>query len=335
MQQVPLIEITRGSTVECVHGGSIAVVNTRGELLYQAGDPHAFCFTRSTIKPFQAAPFIHAGGAQRFNYSTAEIALLCASHSGEAVHVEIARAMLQKAGCDEHHLRCGCHVPMHYATLDQPVPPAAHFSQLHNNCSGKHAGFLAWCVQHGLPCDGYLDPAHPLQQSVRDSVAYCAGMASDDLHIGIDGCSAPNYAMPLSRLAYSYARLAQGEETALYGNALSTLRDAMMTHPHLVSGTGRNDLAFMQTAPGDWVAKIGADGVQVIGIRSAGLGIALKIADGNMRALYTAAVAVLQQLGLVTDPAASPLAPWLRPQLHNFMGLATGEVRAVVDLKKA
>ncbi len=335
MELAPLIEITRGSTVECVHGGSIAVVNFRGELLYQAGDPHAFCFTRSTIKPFQAAPFIHAGGARRFDFCTAEIALLCASHSGEAVHVETALAMLQKAGCDETHLRCGCHVPMHYATLDQPVPPTARFSQLHNNCSGKHAGFLAWCVQHGFPRDGYLDPAHPLQQSVRESVAYFAGMAPGDLKNGTDGCSAPNYAMPLSKLAYSYARLAQGEETAVYGAALPTLRDAMMTHPHLVSGTGRNDLAFMQTAPGDWVAKIGADGVQVIGVRSAGLGIALKIADGNMRALYTAAVAVLQQLGLVTDPATSPLAPWLRPQLHNFMGLPTGEVRAVLNLKKA
>jgi L-asparaginase II len=190
-------------------------------------------------------------------------------------------------------------------------------------------------VQHDVPREGYLNPAHPLQQSVRDSVAYFAGMAAGDMKSGIDGCSAPNYAMPLSKLAYTYARLAQGEETARYGTALSTLRDAMMAHPHLVSGTGRNDLAFMQTAPGDWVAKIGADGVQVIGVRSAGLGIALKIADGNMRALYTAAVAVLHQLGLVADPAASPLAPWVRPQLHNFMGLPTGEVRAMVDLKKA
>ena len=335
MQHAPLIEITRGRDVECVHVGSIAVVDARGKLLYQAGDPDTLTFTRSTIKPFQAAPFIHGGGADYFGYSQAEIALLCASHSGEPMHVETAHSMLQKAGCDEHHLLCGCHVPMQYATLDLPVPAGVQFDQLYNNCSGKHAGFLAYCVQHGLSRENYLDPTHPLQQTVRESVAQYAGMASQDLRAGTDGCSAPNYAMPLSKLAYSYARLAQGEASAAYGDALTTLRDAMMAHPQLVSGTGRNDLAFMQTAPGDWVAKIGADGVQVIGIRSAGLGIALKIADGNMRALYTAAVAVLQQLGLVSAAEASPLAPWIRPQLHNFRGLPTGEVRSVLALKKS
>lgn len=330
-----LIEVTRGDDVECVHAGSIAVVDARGRLLYQAGDPHFMTFTRSTIKPFQAAPFVQSDGPRHFGFTQAEIALLCASHSGEAMHVATAASMLHKAGCDEHHLGCGCHVPLQYAARDLPVPAGVEFNQLHNNCSGKHAGFLAYCVQHGLPLQNYLSPTHALQQAVRNSVAYFADLPAEQMKMGIDGCSAPNYAMPLSKLAYSYARLAQGESSEVWGDALTVLRDAMTAHPELVSGTARNDLAFMQTAPGDWVAKIGADGVQVIGLRSAGLGIALKIADGNMRALYTAAVAVLQQLGLVTDPANSPLAPWLRPQLHNYKGLRTGEVRPVVNLQKA
>lgn len=334
MKHAPLVEVTRGNDVECSHAGSVAVVDMQGTLLYQAGDPHFLSFTRSTIKPFQAAPFLRDGGPVRFGYGQREIALLCASHSGEPMHTDAVQGMLHKAGCDEHHLRCGCHIPMRYGANDR-VPDSAHFNQLHNNCSGKHAGFLASCVQHGYALDSYLDPAHPLQQTVRASVAHFAGMPAADLKMGIDGCSAPNYAMPLSRLALAYARLAQGAPDTEYGSALGDLYQAMTTYPELVSGTGRNDLAFMQTAAGDWVAKIGADGVQVIGVRSAGLGIAIKVADGNMRALYTAAVAVLQQLGLVAAPENSPLAPWLRPQLHNFMGLHTGEVRAVLQLTKA
>lgn len=333
MQHVPLVEVTRGDEVECVHSGSVAVVDVHGSVLYQAGDPHFLTFTRSTIKPFQAAPFVRAGGPARFGYSESEVALLCASHSGEKMHTDAVQSMLRKAGCDEHHLRCGCHIPMRYGSDDR-VPDSAVFTQLHNNCSGKHAGFLAACVQHDFPLGSYLAPSHPLQQQVRASVAHFAGMQETDLKMGIDGCSAPNYALPLSRLALAYARLAQGAPDAEYGNALGDMFQAMTRHPELVSGTGRNDLAFMQAGGGDWVAKIGADGVQVIGVRSAGLGIALKVVDGNMRALYTAAVAVLQQLGLVTAPAASSLAPWLRPQLHNFMGLHTGEVRPVLRLAK-
>lgn len=335
MKHAPLVEVTRGADVECIHSGSVAVVNIRGDILYQAGDPHFLTFTRSTIKPFQAVPFLHADGPARFGFTTREVALLCASHSGEPMHIEAVQSMLHKAGCDEHHLRCGCHAPIYYAATDKLPPAGETYNQLHNNCSGKHAGFLAYCVQHGHALDSYIDPAHPLQQAVRASVAHFAGMPESALKIGIDGCSAPNYAMPLSRLALAYARLAQGENDAVYGHAPSDLYQAMTTHPELVSGTGRNDLAFMQTAPGDWVAKIGADGVQVIGVRSAGLGIAVKIVDGNMRALYTAAVSVLQQLGLVKSPEESPLAPWVRPQLKNFRGLHTGEVRSTVQLVKA
>lgn len=335
MNHVPLVEVTRGNDVECIHAGSVAVVDRQGKLLYQAGDPGFYTFTRSTIKPFQALPLLAGKGLERFHFTPAETAMLCASHSGEPMHLAAVEAMLSKAGCDEYHLRCGCHVPMRYTALDKTPPANEHFTQLHNNCSGKHAGFLAFCVQHHLPLEGYLDSSHPLQQAVKQSVAHSAGMTAEELKPGTDGCSAPNYAMPLARLAHAYARLAQGEESDRYGDGLAILYRAMTSHPELVSGTGRSDLAFMQTAPGDWVAKIGADGVQTIGIRSAGLGIAIKIGDGNMRALYTAAVSVLQQLGLIDRPEDSPLAPWVRPQLKNFMGLHTGEVRAAFRLEKA
>ena len=334
MNIAPLAEVTRAGRIESIHFGAVAVVDTRGELLYQAGDPHFLTFTRSTIKPFQALPFLRAGGPAHFGFGSREIALMCASHSGEAMHTATVASMLNKAGCEERHLQCGCHVPIHYATTSTQPAPGETFSQLHNNCSGKHATFLAYCRQHGSPIETYLDPAHPLQREIRSCLADVSGVPEQDMPAGTDGCSAPNYALPLSRLAYAYARLAQGGADPVYGELTGQLFAAMSAHPELVSGTGRIDLALMQAGEGDWVAKGGAEGVQVIGIRSAGLGIALKAVDGSVRGLQPATISVLQQLGLL--PAGeTALQSWLNPQLYNLRGLHTGEIRPVVALAKS
>lgn len=335
MNVAPLVEVTRGDHVESIHFGAVAIVNAQGKLLYHAGDPHFLTFTRSTLKPFQALPFLRGSGLAHFGLGSRELALMCASHSGEVMHTDIVQAMLGKAGCDEHHLRCGCHVPSYFAVVGKQPPADAVFNQLHNNCSGKHAGFLAHCVQHGLPLETYLDPSHPLQQAIRQEVVQIIGESEVDLKMGVDGCSAPNYAIPLARLAYAYARLAQGDKEPEYGDLTGKQFNAMTTHPELVSGTGRFDLACMQTAAGDWVAKGGAEGVQAIGIRSAGLGIALKVVDGNARALYPAALSVMRQLGLLPSIEGTPLAAWACPQIFNLKGLLTGEVRATVNLIKA
>ncbi|HVK94888.1 MAG TPA: asparaginase [Noviherbaspirillum sp.] len=334
MQLAPLVEVTRGGEVESIHFGSVAVVNTQGDLLYHAGDPHFLTFTRSTLKPLQALPFLRDDGLAHFGFTSRELALICASHSGESMHTDTVQAMLHKTGCSERHLHCGCHVPLHFAVESRQPAAGEVFNQLHHNCSGKHAGFLAYCVQHGAPLDTYLDPAHPLQKAIRHSVAQAVDLDESELRMGIDGCSAPNYALPLSRLALAYARLAQGGKDPVHGGLSAALFDAMTGHPELVSGTGRSDLAFMQAAPGDWVAKGGAEAVQAIGIRSAGLGIAVKVSDGNPRGLYPAAISVLQQLGLLPAIDKTPLVPWLRPQLRNLMGIPTGEIRATVLLKK-
>jgi L-asparaginase II len=332
-----IAEVLRANRLESLHMGAVAVVNTEGTLLYHAGDAHMFTFTRSTLKPFQAAPLVRAGGLEKFGFSTQQTALLCASHSGESAHVAQVQSMLDAIGYSEADLRCGCHAPIYAATPAATAPngPNGPFNQLHNNCSGKHAGFLAYCALHSLPIEDYIDPDHPLQQAVRHSVSHFCQMDETALAIGIDGCSAPNYAMPLSHLAYAYARLAQAAEDAVYGDTLIQLFEAMTQHPEMVSGTGRFDLALMQASPGDWVAKGGAEGVQAIGIRSAGLGIAIKVADGNARALYPAAVATLAQLGLLGSTALVQLSAWAGPQLTNVRGLPTGEVRACVQLRKA
>ena len=336
---VALVEVTRGArgveSAECIHYGSVAVVDASGKLVASAGDPEFAAFTRSTIKPFQALPFMLDDGPAHFGFAPAQVAMLCSSHSGEAEHIAEVDAMLAHIGCGEVQLRCGCHVPLMYAATNQTPAPGAVFDQRYNNCSGKHAGFLGYCRLHDLPLETYLDEGHPLQRRVRKTLAAFVRRPEDSLAMGIDGCSAPNYALPLSALALAYARLAQGSADPEYGAQLAPLFDAMTGNPQLVSGTGRHDLAFMRAAPGDWVAKVGADGVQAIGIRSAGLGIAIKVADGAARALPVAAVGVLKQLGLVDDPAASSLASLIEPPVRNARGIETGRIRCVAAIRRA
>ena len=327
----PLSEVTRGGAIESVHAGAVAVVDRTGRLLHAAGDPYLLTFTRSALKPLQALPFTAGGGVARFGYSQAQVALMCASHSGEPRHVEAVADMLARAGRSAADLQCGTHAPGFYEARGE-VPPPPPYSTLQHNCSGKHSAMLAYCVQCGHATVDYLAYDHPLQQAIRQAVARFTGVAESRLLSGIDGCSAPNYAVPLASLAYAFARLASAEVDVDYGTAPRTLANAMIAHPEMVSGERRSDLALMQAGRGDWVTKIGAEGVQAIGIRSQGLGIAIKVADGQKRGLYPAIVAVLDALGLLDSTARAALAPWARRLVRNYRGIETGEVRPVVAL---
>ncbi|MFC5497198.1 asparaginase [Caenimonas terrae] len=328
---VPLIDLTRGDTLECQHAGAIAVVDTAGRLLAHAGDPQAMTFTRSTLKALQALPFMEADGPAKLGFDQRDIAMLCASHSGEPMHVAQVQHMLDRAGLSYKRLQCGCHVPYYVELGVGPAP--AHIDERHHNCSGKHSGFLAYCVQHGLSLEDYLDPAHPLQEAIRRDVARAAGVPPQDLRLGIDGCSAPNYAMPLAGLARAYARLASGAQDGEFGASFAQLADAMVAHPELVSGTGRNDEAFMRAGRGDWVSKVGADGVQAIASRSRGQGIAIKIADGNKTALFAASVAALDQLGWLDERQREELLPWRAEVIANWRGTPVGERKPVFRLQ--
>ena len=333
MNLAPLIELTRGGTRECLHFGAVAVVNRHQRLLAHAGDPHWLSFTRSTLKALQALPFIQGGGAAHFGFLPQQVALMCASHNGEDGHVVQVQGMLDKAGLSYKALRCGCHVPGIFTQLETAPPPDLRYDERHNNCSGKHAGFLAYCVQHGLDLEDYLEPMHPLQQAIRRDVARVVGLDPQDLRLGIDGCSAPNYAMPLSALAYGYARLASGVLDDEFGVSFSTLSEAMTAHPDMVSGQRRNDLAFMQAGRGDWVTKVGADGVQVVASKSRGEAFAIKIIDANKPALFAASVEVLEQLGWLDDAQRESLLPWRAQPLFNARGLLVGERRPVFQLQ--
>jgi L-asparaginase II len=318
---VPLVATTRGEAIECVHYGSIAVVDRSGRLVAGAGDPQSLNFTRSALKPFQALPFVEDGGMARFGFTSHELALMCASHNAEPLHLGIAKRILARVGAGEGDLQCGSHPPSIYAALGRTAPerpPRRPWSPLCHNCSGKHSGFLAWCRMHDRPLREYLAPDSPLQRRIRGTLERL--LPDTRLARGTDGCSAPNYAMPLERLALLYCRLATED------GALAALRFAMMRHPDIVSGTGRMDLALMTTDK--WVAKGGAAGLQAIGAPERGLGIAVRIADGNPVALRAAAVEALRQLDLVKDPQKTPLAAFAGDVVRNDRGREVGRIEA-------
>jgi L-asparaginase II len=330
MNWTPLIQTERGGLAECVHFGAVAVVDAGGRLLASAGDAQRLTFTRSTLKPFQALPFMEAGGAEHFGLDDPQLALLCASHNGEDRHVAQVDRLLAASRLGYKRLQCGCHTP--YFVELGVKGPGAPYDERHHNCSGKHAGFLAYCVQHGLALDNYLAIDHALQRAIARELMRVMELQSHEMAVGTDGCSAPNYAVPLSRLALGYARLAAGSGAC--GASLARLSQAMRSHPDLVSGSGRNDEAFMRIGRGDWVSKVGADGVQAIGSCSRQTGLAIKIADGSKPALFAAAVEAMDQLDWLDAQQRQALQPWRAADIRSIKGEQVGLRRPVFTLAK-
>ena len=330
---VPITVACRGGHPENIHHGSFAVVDAQGHLLASVGDVEAPLFTRSSLKPFQAMPLI-AHAADRYGLSDADVALLCASHSGEPMHVERVAALLAKIGAGEANLACGSHVPFFFGATGATPEPGARFNRLHHNCSGKHTGMLLLAHALGVPQAGYLDLHHPVQQKIVASVSHFSGVPIDQLVRGTDGCSAPNYALPLRALAHAFARLTLQKPDPVYGRAPQRIARAMSAHPELGSGQGRNDLALMRAGRGDWVSKVGADGVQVLASFSRGVGIAAKVSDGLLPPLMVAFVSALEQLDWLGDQARADLATLIPPPLKNAAGIEVGEMRAVLTLQR-
>jgi len=330
-QHVPLIATLRGDHPENIYHGSVAVVQANGRIISRMGDMQTPMFTRSALKPFQAMPLV-AGFAEPYNLSDADVALLCASHNGEAAHSSRASSLLKRAGCTEADLLCGTHLPYYYSTNNLPAPDKGSYGRLQHNCSGKHAGMLMLARALGEPTDTYTQREHRVQSVVRDSVAYFSGIAREHLVVGIDGCSVPNYALPLPALALAYAKLTRTSPDTIYGDAPNRIFQSMAQHGALVSGLGRNDLALNRAGAGDWIAKFGADGVQTIASRSRQTAIAVKIADGNLPMLMWIVITVLSQLGWMTDTARHALKAYIPGPLKNVAGIVVGETVPVFQM---
>jgi len=330
------VESLRGDRVESVHPVSAVVVDARGGLLASAGDPDLVTYWRSAAKPFQALPLVADGAADRYGFGTDALALACASHSSEPRHLALAASMLERAGHSEADLACGPHVPLSPDVAAQVAREGRTLTPLWSNCSGKHAGMLALASHHGWSTAGYERASHRVQERILVEVSRWTGTPQDAVGRAVDGCTAVCFALPLSAMALGYARLAASEDPSA-----ARIREAMMAHPWLVGGTGRPCTDIMTAAPGMLFAKIGAEGVYCAGIPGAGLGVAVKIEDGDMRCAPIALLTVLQQVAarISSKLAAAIEAPEVAQHaeliIRNTRDEATGYLRARGSLRFA
>jgi L-asparaginase II len=338
-----LARVYRGPRVESFHRGSIAVADERGGLLAGCGDPRGPVYVRSAAKPFQAIPLLEAGGEKKFRLTDDEIALLCASHGGEARHVQTAERMLRKGGFRPADLACGAHAPLHEASARALARRGAAPTVLHNNCSGKHAGMLLACRLLELPSAGYIDPGHPLQRRIRTTLSRYAGIAESEIAVAVDGCSLPVFRLPLSALACAYARLLGARlsgETPAAAAARARLVRAMWKSPFMVAGTGRFTTDFLAAGHGRWIGKEGAEGLYAVSLAPApgarlAVGVAFKIEDGSARPRDAITLDVLSKLGRLADASRRSLATYAEPVVHNAAGADVGRIEADAPLAPA
>ena len=331
------ILVLRGERVESRHRVSYAVAAADGRLRHGEGDLERPIFPRSAVKPLQALVLLESGAARHFAVSPAELALACASHGGEPVHVEAIRHWLARLGLDPASLECGAHPPLHGPSAERLVLAGRAPEPVHNNCSGKHTAMLAVARHIGAPLAGYTQADHPVQRLVAATLAEMAGAPALP-EPALDGCGIPTYPLTLGQLATAMARLA--DPRALGPARAAACREigaAMTAHPLLVAGTGRACTAIMTAAP-EVIVKTGAEGVYGAALPRQGLGLALKVEDGAGRAASVALLALLAALGALSEPAQSDLAGLARPTLRNHARRIVGRIEPAPgwpDLERA
>ena len=326
-QPVDMIEVWRGDLLESLHRGHAVVCGPDGEVVQAWGDPDALIYPRSSCKMIQALPLLESGAGQTL--SDERLALACASHNGAAIHTDRVRAWLSDLGLDDDALRCGPQMPDDRAAREGLIRAHEGPCQVHNNCSGKHAGFLM-LAQHMGAGPEYHEIDHPVQQAVKQAFEEVTQESSPTF--GIDGCSAPNHACTVTGLARAMASFATAHRRDdARSRAMVALRDAMTAHPDLVAGEGRACTRLMRAMDGKVAVKTGAEAVFIAILPETGHGVALKIVDGATRASETALAAILAKLGAL-DPADPVAQAYLNPPLRNRRDLLVGSIRPAAAL---
>jgi L-asparaginase II len=336
MESSVLVEVMRNGRVESRHRGAVAVVDPSGSVIASTGAIEAHVFIRSTAKPFQMVPIVQSGFIQRFGFTTEELAIMVASHSGEPYHTCLVESILAKAGLNKSQLRCGAHLPKDQAA--QRALPDQLPDVLHNNCSGQHAGLLAYSLFIGAASSGFERLAHPSQQQMLSTLAEFSGQQIDSIPIGVDGCSLPAFAVPLVGLALAYARLVSPTDLDSPKQvACWRIVQAMLDHPRAVAGTKRLCTDLMIKCGRKLIAKAGAEGVYCVGVLPCerypnGLGVAVKIEGGAERAVGPVVIETLKQLGLLPDSEQRQLSCQRAPIIRNLNTEITGLIRPVLHL---
>ncbi len=319
-----LVEIIRGSLVESGHRGAVAVADAGGNVLLALGDVERSVYPRSAVKAMQALPLVESGAADAFALGEDELAVACASHSGDRVHLDSVRSLLAKAGLDEGYLACGAHWPVSEEATRELMRARQRPRAIHNNCSGKHAGMLASAVHLGLDPRGYERPDHPVQEMIARIISDTCEVPLDGDRMGIDGCSVPTFALPLHALARGFARLGTGDGLPpARASAARRLFHACFAEPLHVAGEGRFDTIVLRALAPSCFVKGGAEGVHCAALPELGLGIALKIDDGAKRA---ADLAMSEVLAALLPPARHVLADHLAGEMLNWRGIVVGRV---------
>ncbi len=335
-----LAEVTRGDLVESVHHGVVVAVDRSSQVLAWAGDPEHVAYFRSSAKPFQAIPVVESGAADAFGFSESDLAFCCSSHSAEPDQQEAVASMLAKIGLGEEALRCGIAPPYDEMEAARVKAGLVSPSQIQCDCSGKHTGMLATCVHLGWPTESYLEPDHPLQRRIRTIMAEVLRLDEERILLAADGCSVPTFGAPMRAFATAFATLADPEAAPPghgleHAAALLRLRAAMIAYPNNVAGHGELDTDLMEVTGGRVVAKLGAEGLLCLAVPERGLGVAIRMLDGSDRARSVAALATLEQLGVLGSGEADALRERQDPAITNFNGWRVGEVRPAFQLEVA
>ena len=355
----PIFQLTRGETVESVHFGAVAVVDATGKLVAWYADPKTTTFLRSSAKPFQAIPLIENGGVQHYHLTQREVAIICASHSGTDEHVEVVRSIQAKTGVSESDLLCGVHPPYHKGTADQLAARGETPTSNRHNCSGKHTGMLAYAHMKGyaLPPElPYIENDHPVQRDILRAFAEMCEFPMEKVGIGIDGCSVPNFAVPLYNSALAFARLCDPSGLPEpRASACRVIASAMLAHPDMVGGPDNFDTLLMAALPGRVICKGGAEGYQAFGLMpgalgpgSPALGVSFKVSDGDLkghnrpvedprgRVRPAVALEILRQLGAISTDELARLADFGPTfTVENWRKLQVGQASPCFTLERA
>jgi L-asparaginase II len=346
----PILELIRGRVVESTHFGSIAVVDSTGKLLHSHGGPETVAFLRSSAKPFQAIPFVEHGGVEYYGFTQSELSISCASHETAQMHLDTVFALQKKIGIHESDLQCGPHLPGDPDKLRQVIKEDIQPTSNFNNCSGKHTAMLAYAKMLGLPLENYLDFEHPIQKNILKTLSEMCGIEMDKVELGVDGCSAPNFAVPLMNSALGMARICDPRSfSEARAAAVGKITSAMTAHPEMVSNYGEFDCELMKIGAGKIVTKRGAEGFQIIGLMPGvygeyGVGIAFKVTDGDkssmndalettMRVRPSVTLEILRQLNVLNEQQLKSLEKFgPEKTLKNYAGIVTGRARPVFQL---
>lgn len=328
-----LVEVTRGGMVESVHRGRACIVDSDGRVLAQWGDIQAPVYPRSAVKAIQAIPLVETGAFDAYGLSDQELALACSSHNGEIRHTRLAEAWIKRIGLTVKDYECGAHLPTDPDTAHEMIRLGETPTAFHNNCSGKHAGFLTTALHKGEPTKGYVRFDHPVQQRILGVTEQMTGQDLSRAPWGVDGCAIPTIGIPLGAIAYAMARIGDPKDLPdARAEAVTRIRRAWRAHPYLIAGKGAFDTAMMQAAGGQVLVKGGAEAVGVAVLPKQGLGIALKIDDGTPRAREVALAALIRATKALPEEMWTPAEQLLSQRVTNRNGLEVGVVRAAEGL---